>query len=146
MKFENVIKMYLYGGSLFMLAESIYHFSGIRLADASNWPMSAQSFSYFYLCLWGSASLLIALLLFSIARNKELQRVLLPPLALFSLFHAIILLWWSFQSVQQLWEYPSLYFWNPVYDWQLKLEAVVLLSFSLLVASVWWNKKSSLLK
>lgn len=134
--FHQLTTTFLYFGAAFMVGESIFHFSGIRLSDA-DWLPGALSFTYFFQCLWASASLLIAILLWLVARHRQLWAVLLPPLAGFAVFHAGVLGWWSFLPVIETWEYSSLFVWNPWYPLQLKLEALVLLLFAVWIAWGW---------
>lgn len=128
--FEKITTWFLYFGVLFMIGESLIHFSGIRLGSAGDWPQGALSFAYFFQCLWASVSLLIALILFLLAKNKQLWGIILLPIAAFAVFHGIVLFWWSLMPLPEIWEYPSLFVWNPWYPLQLKIEAVVLWIFA----------------
>lgn len=129
-RFITITTAFLYFGVIFMIGESIFHFSGLRLFSAGNWPQNALSFIYFFQCLWASISLLVAILLWTLARHKQLWTIMLLPIAYFGVFHAIILAWWSFQPLPDLWQFSSLFVWNPWYTWQLKVEALILISFA----------------
>lgn len=112
-----------------MIGESVVHFSGLRLASAGEWSMSALSFNYFFQCLWASVSVLIAILLWLLARHKSIWSILLLPVGAFAIFHGIVLWWWSTLAVTSTWQYPSLFVWNPWYAAQLKAEALILIAF-----------------
>lgn len=117
-----------------MVGETLFHFSLFRLTSTGDWPVAAQSFSYFFMTLWASASLFMALVLYAVARDKNLQVRFVKPLAAFGVFHALLLWAWSENAAVTTWLHSSLAIWNPYYAVQLKIEGLILVLFGVLVA------------
>lgn len=130
-KYFSLLQRILYFGALFMLGEAIVHFSGFRLLSIQDWPAEARSFTFFFQQLWGSVSILLAFWLFQVARSRDEQRKWVWPMALFSVFHGFVLLIWGARLSSEMWLSPSLFVFNPWYNYQLTLEAALLLGFSL---------------
>ena len=134
-RYYSILKKLLLFGALFMLGESVYHFSGIRLRGThAVWSEPAIVFSQFFMWLWASASLLIALVICYAYRYFLKAQALLIMLGLFSFFHAAIL--WNFSRLPltDIWhETPAVFVWFSQYTVQLKFEALVLVLFGLLI-------------
>jgi len=117
-------------GVVFMLAESVFHFSALRISGARQlWPTSAWYYALLFNWLWASASLLIAIVLYYLQRDARRYRDLIGAVSWFGLFHAGVLTYFSTVSIEQKLILPSLYVWNPYYSVQLRLEAAVLVVF-----------------
>lgn len=113
--------------ALFMLGEAIYHASGLRLLGVeTHWPASAILFSRFFMTLWASFSLLSSVLFWKMSQRLELYRDLMIPLILVFIIHSGILYYFSFQQFETVFPEPSMYMYNPIYSWQMRLEALAL--------------------
>ncbi len=118
-----------------MLGESIYHFSGLRMwGTESVWSMPGLVFGKFFMYLWASASLLVAVLLGFTVLHFNRVRPIVSILGFFSFFHAGVLWFFSTQPLAQVWQAtPAVFVYNSWYTLQLKIEASILLLFGIFV-------------
>ena len=119
-----------------MAGECIYHFSGVRmLGTAERWPEAAVVYGRFFMWLWASASLLIALVLLFAAKNIDKSSQLIIFMGGFSFFHALVLAILSLQPLTEIWQAtPATFVWFSGYTTQLKVEAALLATFGLYVS------------
>ncbi len=114
-------------GCLFMVGETIYHFSGIRMMGTSQiWPIGAVEFAKFFMFLWASASLLISGLLYLLQKNLTKYADVIIWIGYFSLFHSSLLWWCATRNYEQIFPLSTLYFWNAYYSYQLVIEGLAL--------------------
>lgn len=128
-------------GCAYFLLLAVIHLSNIRLASVENeWPKSALVYGKLISQLFGSFALLIALILFVIQKDLEKYRSLLIVSAVWALAHAVFLIYFSFEEdfVREFSSTPSLYVWLPFYSQNLRLEAGLMLLYTLLVF-IWDN-------
>jgi len=120
---------------LFMIGEAVYHFSGLRMIGTSQlWTTASVTFGQFFMWLWASASLFMAITLWYCHRYLERAQPLLIGIGLFSIFHAIILFHFSRLPLTGIWAAtPALFVWMPFYTVQLKIEALLLVAFGLFI-------------
>lgn len=123
----KALQTILYGFSLFMLAEALYHMSGLRLTGTETaWPESAQLFLRFFFFLWASASLFTATLFWIAASNLPSFRRLIVPFAFLGYLHSAILLYFAGLPLTENIPNLALVVWNPYYNWQLIIEACII--------------------
>jgi len=135
---EKLLIWLLRFGSLFMLADGIYHASGVRLSGLESvWPADAYLFAWFMMMLWAMASIFIAVVLWVISKDIQTYKKFLFPITFVLVVHGLLLYYVSFLGVEQIFSAQALYVWNPWYSWQLRLEGLGLHVFCILV---WWDR------
>lgn len=131
---QKTLQWFLRFGVFFMLAEAVYHASGVRISGLETvWPADALLFAWFMMMLWALASLFIAAVLWVISTNIRAYSAFLVPIACVLLIHGFFLYYVSFLQVEHIFTTPALYVWNPWFSWQLRLEGFLLHVFSGLV-------------
>jgi len=127
-QYTSFFRSILLASAVYMMFESIYHFSGIRLSGTEKvWPESAIIFIRLFMWLWASASFFLALVLFFSYRYFEHAKPLLKLLLFPSFLHVGVLLWLSLTPYASILPLPNLYFWTPLYSWGLRGEALAVL-------------------
>lgn len=139
---EKIIRAYLIFGGFYMLGEALVHFSNIKLADVSTiWSKDALTFSSWISTLYGSTTLFMSLLLFSIQGKVEENKKIVKVLAFYALFHGVLVTYASltirFDEIFH--NLSSLSFWLPTYNGYLLLESLLLFGFAFLVY-LWLRK------
>lgn len=127
-KYHTLLKFLLRFGSVYMVFEAIYHFSGIRIFGAeAYWPESAVKFVQLFMMLWASASLFMAVILFYCQKYYDQAKPLILMLAFPMILHTLLVLWLSFTPYPSILPLPRLYVWSPFYQWILRAEGAAVL-------------------
>ncbi len=113
-----------------MICEAIYHASGVRMAGVEAvWPEEAVVFSYFFMMLWSSVSVFVAVVLYYLQQHLEESKQLLVYLTIPSFLHAVMLICLSFTPYTEIFSLPSLHVWVPFYEFVIRTEAALLLTY-----------------
>jgi len=123
----KTLRSLLFLGALYLLADSIFHFSGFRLLSFKKLDSNIQEILSFFSILWGSATLLISLLIFQIQQNLKKNSQTLILISRYGLFHAFILIYFATRQYENIIPYKSFYIWNNYYSEQLILESIILI-------------------
>lgn len=123
------VKLLLRVGSVFMVGETLFHISGLRLWGVEQvWPVAAISYATFFHWLWASASAFIAGLLWILSKKPQSFAPIISFLGWFCLVHACLLIAFAWIDLPSIWQTPSLFIWNPYYSFQLVIEGLTLAS------------------
>lgn len=141
MNLNKIVRAYLIFGGIYMLAEALIHFSGVKLTDVGIlWSKDSLTFSSWVSTLYGSTTLFLSMLLLYIQHNVHENKKIIKVLAFYALFHGVLVTYASltirFDEIFQ--DLSSLSFWLPSYNVYLLLEALLLFVFALLVYL--WSK------
>lgn len=133
---EKIIRAYLIFAGFYMLGEALVHFSGVKLTNVDTlWPQEAVTFSSWISILYGSTTLFMSLLLFSIQGSVVENKKIIKVLAFYALFHGILVTYASltirFDEIFH--SLSSLSFWLPTYNGYLLLESLLLYGFALFI-------------
>lgn len=142
----KIIRYFIILGSLYLLIDSLLHMAGLRLSDVNNlWPNSSLVYGLFMTQLYGLVTFFIAILFFEIQKNIYLYRKVIILSAFYTLLHGLFLFWNSFMiNFNSLYhDTPSIIVWIPDYNLLIKLEASLLIFYSLVV---FWTFKAILFK
>lgn len=117
-----------------MTVESIIHLSNIRAAGLEQfWPQESIHFLREFMLLWGSASILSCLIIYRLLTHPQQYYPFLKDLKFFTLFHAFLVIYISRIPYQNILPTPNTYLWISHYSSFLKLEAFILIVFTLLI-------------
>jgi len=140
-QYDAVLLWLLRVGTVFMLAQAIFHASGLRLIGVEKfWPESAVLFARYFVMFWASASFMVAVVCYFAQKHLEQAKPLLVMLVFPALFHSLILLWFSFSPFTKIMPLPSLTAWLPFYEVWIRCEAISLLLYVGLVVYGKWKK------
>ena len=132
---------------IFLLMDSGVHLFILRLKDVDGvWPNSALAFSRFLSQIYGSFTLLTALIILEISRKVREYKDFLFILGLWSLFHGIILLYLLVKGFfDSFGDYASLYLYTGGYYIAIEYaESLFLIIFAILVISMRINSNKKL--
>ena len=118
--------------SLVMAFEAIYYISAIRIIGAENfWSISSVFFSKFFMQLWGSACMFLAIIFYIFSKKIEHYLNLTKIVGIWFCFHSFILLKFSFLSWSQAMPSSVLPSFLPKYELFLALEFVALMALGI---------------
>lgn len=135
MMIKLLLKWYLIAASIYLIFDGLVHVFDIKLIDAISWPQPAFVYSKFIGNLYGAFAILAGLFGIEASRNLEKYRNFLYIAAVWSLAHAVYLLYssLSINFVGIFNQTQSVYFWIPFYNSYLLFEAGLLVTFALMV-------------
>ncbi len=125
--YKTFLNRFFLIGWVFMIGESLVHFSGVRMLDTQSWSPAAVSYTTFFLHLWATISLFSAFVLYVLYKHPEVRKYFMKPMSMYMVFHGLVLVYWSTKPVVDIWQSPSLFIWNPYYQIQLFIEGAILL-------------------
>lgn len=140
---EKVLRGMFIFGSFFLFLLAFIHIFDIRFWDVNLiWPEDALIYSKLLSRLFGSFSLLLALLAWEVSKNVKKYQTLIIITAIWALIHASIEIVSALSNpYNELFsQYPSIKVWIPQYNYNLLLEAFLLISYSFVVF-LWIRRK-----
>ncbi|MDD5416306.1 MAG: hypothetical protein PHE48_04910 [Candidatus Daviesbacteria bacterium] len=143
-KIQNILKIFLVLGAIYLLADAFIHFFDFKLTDVNNdWPISALVYAQLLDKISGAFMLLIAIIVFVIHKDLEKYRLVVYLSAVWTFFLGLTFIYLSMSTdYLHIFNFlPSLSFWLPFYREYLLLESGALIFYSAIVY-LWFKTRS----
>jgi hypothetical protein len=143
MLLEKILQGMFRFGSFFLFVLAIIHIFDIRFGDVNLiWPQDALIYSKLLSRLFGSFSLILAILAWEVSNNLKKYQKLVILTAWWGIFHALLEIFSALTNpYNELFsQNPSIKVWIPQYNYNLILEAILLIIYAFVVF-LWIRRK-----